>query len=76
MLRVDSPSMNCTQIRQAISARIDGDPLGMDERALDAHLSALAVGSANSEAHRVTDFAGLVVVGPLSRSVTRPVQLA
>jgi predicted anti-sigma-YlaC factor YlaD len=30
--------MNCTHIRQAISANLDGEPLGIDPDALDAHL--------------------------------------
>lgn len=31
--------MNCNQIRQAISARIDGEALGVDEPTLEAHLT-------------------------------------
>ena len=52
--------MNCTHIRQAISARLDGEPLGVGSAAL-------------SEAHHVTDFA---VVWLLSRPATHQVQLA
>jgi predicted anti-sigma-YlaC factor YlaD len=34
--------MNCTQIRQAISARLDGEPLGVDTDTVDAHLASCA----------------------------------
>jgi predicted anti-sigma-YlaC factor YlaD len=34
--------MNCTHIRQAISARLDGEPLGVDATALDSHLASCA----------------------------------
>jgi predicted anti-sigma-YlaC factor YlaD len=34
--------MNCTHIRQAISARLDGEPLGIDPDVLDAHLASCA----------------------------------
>jgi len=34
--------MNCMHIREAISARLDGEPLGVDPDALDAHLASCA----------------------------------
>ena len=34
--------MNCTHIRQAISARLDGETLGVDSAALDSHLASCA----------------------------------
>jgi predicted anti-sigma-YlaC factor YlaD len=34
--------MNCMHIRQAISARLDGEPLGVDSDAFDAHLASCA----------------------------------
>jgi predicted anti-sigma-YlaC factor YlaD len=56
MLPVDYPSMNCTQIRQAISARLDGEPLGIDRATLDAHLAScadcLAFATEAGELHR------------------------
>jgi predicted anti-sigma-YlaC factor YlaD len=34
--------MNCMHMRQAISARLDGEPLGVDSDALDTHLASCA----------------------------------
>jgi predicted anti-sigma-YlaC factor YlaD len=42
--------MQCDPYREAISARLDGEPLGMPEADLDAHLSACAACAAWSEA--------------------------
>ena len=40
--RNDYCRMSCLSFREAISARLDGEPLGMPERDLDAHVAACA----------------------------------
>jgi predicted anti-sigma-YlaC factor YlaD len=40
MQRSDYPGMDCKTAREALSARLDGEPPGVDEAALEAHVSA------------------------------------
>jgi len=58
--------MPCPEFREAASARLDGEPLGMPARALDQHLATCAACSAWSEdAARVTRRARLAPAPPV-----------
>ena len=58
--------MHCPSFREAISARLDGEPLGMSARALDDHLAGCATCAAWAEdAARVTRRARLAGAPPV-----------
>ena len=58
--------MQCPVFREAVSARLDGEPLGMSERALDEHLTGCAPCAAWAEdAARVTRRARLAPAPPV-----------
>jgi predicted anti-sigma-YlaC factor YlaD len=54
--------MNCTHIRQAISARLDGEPLGVDATALDSHLASCA--ECRAFAAAAAEFHGAIRLAP------------
>ncbi|TYP86944.1 zf-HC2 domain-containing protein [Blastococcus xanthinilyticus] len=58
--------MPCQTYREALSARLDGEPLGMPAAELDAHLDGCAACAAwSSEAERVTRRARLAAAPPV-----------
>lgn len=81
----DCPDMTCSPYRDAISARLDGEQMGMDEATLDAHLldcpTCAAFASGSAQLHRasrlrtaddVPDLVGVVLARVETPKRSRP----
>jgi predicted anti-sigma-YlaC factor YlaD len=65
--------MQCPLFRAAVSARLDGEPLGMSEHALDSHLGACAACAAWSDAAALVTRRARLAAAPPVPDLTRSV---
>jgi predicted anti-sigma-YlaC factor YlaD len=68
--------MQCSLVREAISARLDGEPLGLPERDLEAHLAACPGCAAWADAAAVVTRRARLVAAPAVPDLTEAVLAA